>query len=49
MEKIWNKREKEIERVIKNTTEFYGDLEGIMGDTALPSIKALELPSGENE
>lgn len=49
MEKIWNKREKEIERVIKNTTGFYGDLEGIMGAAALPSIKALELPSGEEE
>ncbi|MFA6917530.1 MAG: DUF2130 domain-containing protein [Candidatus Gracilibacteria bacterium] len=49
MEKIWNKREKEIERVIKNTTGFYGDLEGIMGSSALPSIKALELSSGEDE
>lgn len=49
MEKIWNKREKEIDRVIKNTTGFYGDLEGIMGAAALPSIKALELPSGEDE
>ncbi|MFA6528071.1 MAG: DUF2130 domain-containing protein [Candidatus Gracilibacteria bacterium] len=49
MEKIWNKREKEIERVMKNTTGFYGDLEGIMGTMALPSIKALELPSGEDE
>lgn len=49
MEKIWNKREKEIDRVIKNTTGFYGDLEGIMGAAALPSIKALELPSGDDE
>lgn len=49
MEKIWNKREKEIDRVIKNTTGFYGDLEGIMGAEALPSIKALELPSGDDE
>lgn len=48
MEKIWNRREKEIDRVIKNTTGFYGDLEGIMG-TSLPVIKALELPPGENE
>ena len=49
MEKIWNKREKEIERVIKNTTGFYGDLEGIMGTAALPSIKALELSSGTED
>lgn len=49
MEKIWSKREKEIERVIKNTTGFYGDLEGIMGSAALPSIEALELPMGEDD
>ncbi len=49
MEKIWSKREKEIERVIKNTTGFYGDLEGIMGSAALPSIEALELPTGEDD
>lgn len=34
---------------VKNTTGFYGDLEGIMGAAALPSIKALELPGGEDE
>lgn len=49
MEKIWSKREKEIERVIKNTTGFHGDLEGIMGASVLPSIEALELPSGDSE
>lgn len=47
MEKIWSKREKEIDRVIKNTTGFHGDLEGIMGAAALPSIQALELSSGD--
>jgi len=49
MQTIWSKREKEIERVIKNTTGFYGDLEGIIGTSVLPSIKAFELPSGEDE
>ncbi|MBP9717733.1 DUF2130 domain-containing protein [Candidatus Gracilibacteria bacterium] len=49
MEKIWNKREKEIDRVMKNTAGFHGDLEGIMGAAALPSISALELGSGEEE
>ena len=48
MEKIWNRREKEIERVIKNTTGFYGDLEGILG-ASLPAIKALELPTGDDD
>lgn len=49
MEKIWSRREKEIDRVMKNTTGFYGDLEGIMGVAVLPSIQALELPSGDDE
>ena len=49
MEKIWSRREKEIERVIKNMAGFHGDLEGIMGASALPSIKAFELPSGDDE
>lgn len=48
MEKIWNRREKELDRVIKNTTGFYGDLEGIMG-SALPPIQALELGDGVEE
>lgn len=48
MEKIWCKREKEIDRVIKNTTGFYGDLEGIMGEAALPKIEALDLPEGNS-
>ena len=40
--------EKEIERVIINTTGMYGDLQGIIG-ASLPTIKSLELPSGEEE
>jgi hypothetical protein len=44
MQKIWAKREKQIERVIKNTSGMYGALEGIIG-ASLPSIKILELPS----
>lgn len=48
MERIWNKREKQIEAVIRNTIGMYGDLEGIAG-ASLPSIKMLELPSSESE
>lgn len=44
MERIWFKREKQIERVIKNTGSMYGALQGIIG-AALPSIKTLELPA----
>ncbi len=43
MQVIWSRREKEIERVINNTTGFYGDLQGIIG-SALPSVEHLELP-----
>jgi hypothetical protein len=48
MERIWKKREKEIERVIMSTSGMYGDLQGIVG-ASLPTIKSLELPSGEDE
>jgi len=42
MLRIWNKREKEIERVITNTVGVYGDMQGIIG-TSMPKIKMLEL------
>jgi hypothetical protein len=48
MERIWRKRGQEIERVIENTAGLYGDLQGIVG-ASLPTIQALELPSGEAE
>lgn len=43
-DRIWKKREQEIERVIRNTSGMYGDLQGIIG-SALPTVKSLELPS----
>lgn len=46
MQRIWQKREKEIERVITSTSGMYGDLQGIVG-ASLPAIKLLELPNGE--
>jgi len=42
MEKIWAKREKQIEKVVRNTSRMYGSLQGIIGST-LPELKALEL------
>ena len=39
--KMWAKREKEIERVITNTSGMYGDLQGIIG-SSLTTIKQLE-------
>ena len=43
MEKLWSKREKQIEKVVLNLSGMHGDLEGIAGK-ALPIVKALELP-----
>jgi hypothetical protein len=42
MEKHWNQREKQIQRVIKNTAGLYGDMQGIIGGQ-IPKIAALEL------
>lgn len=41
-QKIWAKREKEIDRVINNTVSMHGDLQGLMG-ASLPQIRGLEL------
>jgi hypothetical protein len=45
-EKIWAEREKQIQKVIKNTVGMYGDLGGLV---TLPQIKTLELEDGENK
>ncbi len=42
MEKQWKEREKQIERVVKNTVGLYGDMQGIIGGQ-IPAIPALEL------
>jgi len=44
MQRIWEKREKQIERIISNTAGMYGELEGMAG-ASLPPIKILELPN----
>ena len=46
IQRIWEKREKQIERIISNTAGMYGDLEGLAG-ASLPPIKILELPVSE--
>lgn len=48
LQRMWSKREKEIDKVILNTAGMYGDLQGIIG-ASLPTIKNLELPEGEVE
>ncbi|MEW6185463.1 MAG: DUF2130 domain-containing protein [Thermodesulfobacteriota bacterium] len=42
MEKHWKYREKQIQRVVKNTVGLYGDMQGIIGGQ-IPKINALEL------
>ncbi len=42
MQRIWSKREKEIERVMDNTSNMYGDMQGIIG-ASLPTVPLLEL------
>ncbi len=46
VQRLWAKREKEIERVTTNTIGMYGDLQGIVGN-ALPKMETLELEEGE--
>lgn len=42
MIKIWSQREKQIDRVLQNSSAMYGDVQGIIGGT-LPEIPMLEL------
>jgi len=42
MERIWNEREKQIDRVLANTAGMYGEVRGIVGST-VPPVPALEL------
>jgi hypothetical protein len=46
MKRIWNQREKQIDKVINNTLGMYGSIRGIAGN-AVQLIKALELESTE--
>jgi hypothetical protein len=42
MERIWNEREKQIDRVLANTAGMYGEVRGILGTSVRP-VPALEL------
>jgi hypothetical protein len=46
LQRLWSKREKEIEKVLLTTSSLYGDLQGIIGGS-LPAIEHLELPEGD--
>lgn len=43
----WAKREKQIQRVVENTSSLYGDLQGFLG-SSMPAVALLE-PGGEFE
>ncbi|MDQ7085231.1 MAG: DUF2130 domain-containing protein [Sulfurovum sp.] len=45
----WKRREKTIDGVLTNTTEMYGALQGISGNSSLVHIEALELPYDEED
>ncbi|RJQ37909.1 DUF2130 domain-containing protein [Candidatus Microgenomates bacterium] len=50
MERVWKKREMQIQRLDRNMSQMFGDLQGIVPE--LPSIQSLELPqldSGDEE
>ncbi|MBT8232035.1 MAG: DUF2130 domain-containing protein [Bacteroidia bacterium] len=44
MQKIWNQREKQIQKVLHNTTGMYGSIKGLAGN-AIGTIDSLELGS----
>jgi len=52
MASIWKKREKQIEKVLLNTSDMYSSIRGIAGN-AVPAVRHLELPgaaeNGEGE
>lgn len=43
MQRMWARREKQLERAVFSTSSLYGDLGGIIG-SSLPQIEQLELP-----
>jgi hypothetical protein len=48
MEKLWNERAKQIERLMTNTVGMYGAIRGVIG-SRLPEIPALELAAVPTE
>jgi hypothetical protein len=44
MQRIWAKREKQLDRAVTHTASFYGDLSGIFAGS-LPAIEQLDLPA----
>ena len=47
MARIWKQREKQIEKVLLNTSNMHGAIKGIAG-SAIPAVQRLELPGAED-
>ncbi|MEX0777188.1 MAG: hypothetical protein WD042_15900 [Phycisphaeraceae bacterium] len=47
-QRIWSKREKQLERAMVNTVGMYGDLQGIIG-SSLREIEGMALPMIESK
>lgn len=48
MQKLWKQREKQIQKVLENTIDFYGSIKGIAGN-AVGNVRALEIPFKEED
>ena len=48
MTSIWKKREKQIDKVLRNTSDMYSSIKGIAGN-AIPAVRQLELPGSDPE
>ncbi len=48
MERLWSKREKQIQRILQGNAALYGSIEGIVGHLTLP-VRTLELDGGAEE
>lgn len=48
LQRIWAERQKQIDKVIKNTVGMYGSIKGIAGN-AIQEIRSLELGAGEED
>ena len=48
MASIWKKREKQIEKVLLNTSDMYSSIKGIAGN-AVPAVRLLELPGDDED
>jgi hypothetical protein len=46
MTSIWKKREKQIQKVLLNTSDMYSSIKGIAGN-AIPVVRQLELPGAD--